>query len=124
MNVPKDLKYTKSHEWVRAEGGLVRVGITDHAQHELTDIVYVEFPKKGQALEKGKPMGVVESVKSTSDVYAPVSGVVEAVNEKLESQPELVNSEPYGEGWLVLIRPSGPLEGVLGPEEYEKTLTK
>ena len=118
MNVPRDLRYTKSHEWVRAEGGLVRVGITDHAQHELTDIVYVEFP------EKGKPMGVVESVKSTSDIYAPVSGVVEAVNEKLENQPELVNGEPYGEGWLVLIKPSAAVEGLMDPEEYEKSLTK
>jgi glycine cleavage system H protein len=124
MNVPRDLRYTKSHEWMRTEGQLIRVGITDHAQHELTDVVYVELPKVGQQLTKGSPMGVVESVKSTSDVYAPVTGTVESVNAKLESQPELVNGEPYGEGWLVVIKPSAAAEGDMGPEEYEKLIAK
>jgi len=106
MNVPADLLYTEEHEWVRLEGDVAVVGITDYAQHELGDVVYVELPEVGSTVEQGKPFGVVESVKAASDLYAPVSGEVVEVNTALEDAPELVNNDPYGEGWMIKVRPS------------------
>lgn len=106
MNVPADLLYTDEHEWVRLEGDVAVVGITDYAQHELGDVVYVELPEVGSTVEQGKPFGVVESVKAASDLYAPVSGEVVEVNTALEDAPELVNNDPYGEGWMIKVRPS------------------
>src|SRR5882672_5859265 len=99
MNVPKNLKYAKTHEWARLEGDVAVVGITDHAQHELTDVVYVETPEVGKHIEAGKECAVVESVKAASDIYAPVSGDVVAVNDELGHAPELVNQNPYDKGW-------------------------
>lgn len=109
-NVPADLKYASSHEWVRVEGDVVTVGITDHAQHELTDVVFVELPAVGRELQAGEPCAVVESVKTASDVYAPVSGTVTAVNEALAGNPGLVNSAPYGEGWFFKLKLARPAE--------------
>lgn len=107
---PEDLKYTKDHEWVRVEGDLGTVGITDHAQKELGDIVYVELPKPGARVEKGRTFGSVESVKAVSDVYAPVSGEVVEVNEELANRPEKINADPHGEAWIAKIRLSAPAE--------------
>ncbi|MCB9455669.1 MAG: glycine cleavage system protein GcvH [Anaerolineaceae bacterium] len=98
---PADLKYTKNDEWVRLEGGTATIGITDYAQEQLNDIVYVELPDVGAKFPKGESFGVVESVKAASDVYTPVGGTISAVNSGLEDQPELINTDPYGEGWLV-----------------------
>ena len=120
MNVPKNLKYTKSHEWVRMEGNTAVVGITDHAQSELTDVVYVEVPPVGARVEAAKECAVVESVKAASDIYAPLSGDVGAVNEELSSAPELLNQDPYGKGWMFTITISDPgeLNELLSPEDY------
>jgi glycine cleavage system H protein len=120
MNIPKNLKYSKTHEWVLVEGNTARVGITDHAQHELTDIVYVETPQIGSHLEATKECAVVESVKAASDIYAPVSGEVVAVNEELGSSPELVNEDPHGKGWLFKVKMSDPgeLDDLLSPDDY------
>lgn len=109
-NVPEDLKYAASHEWVRVEGETATVGITDHAQHELTDVVFVELPAVGRELRAGEACAVVESVKTASDVYAPLSGTVTAVNEALAAHPGLVNSEPYGAGWFFRLRLTQPAE--------------
>lgn len=109
-NIPEGLRYAKSHEWLRPEtDGTVTVGITDHAQNSLGDITYVQVPKVGAILKAGENFGVVESVKAASDLYAPVSGTVLAVNPVLESEPEVVNREPYGEGWMLKLKPA---EGV------------
>jgi len=102
-NVPDDLKYTKKHEWARIDGNQVTIGISDHAQNELTDIVYVELPEAGDEFQAGDEIAVVESVKSTSDIYTPVSGKVIEVNSALEDGGEVINSDPYGEGWLVKL---------------------
>ena len=107
-NVPDDLRYTESHEWVRVEGENARVGITDHAQAELTDVVYVELPKMGAQLEARGNAAVVESVKAASDIYAPVSGEVVEVNEALSSNPALVNTDPFGEGWIFVVKMTTP----------------
>ena len=104
MNVPEHLQYTETHEWLRLDGETATAGITDHAQAELTDIVYVELPKIGAALTAGGPAAVVESVKAASDIYAPISGTVIEVNTALESDPGLVNRDPYGEGWLFKLK--------------------
>ena len=104
MNVPDDLLYTESHEWVRRDGDKIRVGITDHAQAELTDVVYVELPKMGATYEAGGTIAVVESVKAASDIYAPAKGTVLEVNKALDSNPALVNTDPYGEGWIYVLR--------------------
>jgi glycine cleavage system H protein len=109
-NVPEDLKYAASHEWVRVEGETATVGITDHAQHELTDVVFVELPAVGRELRAGEACAVVESVKTASDVYAPVSGTVTTVNEALAANPGLVNSDPYGAGWFFRLRLTQPAE--------------
>lgn len=110
MNSPSDLKYTETHEWLRVEGGTGTTGITDFAQGELGDIVFVELPKVGSKVEKGKPMGTVEAVKAVSDLNAPASGEVEAVNVELEKSPDSVNKDCYGAGWMVKIKLSNPAE--------------
>ena len=121
MTYPSDFRYTKEHEWVRADGDIGVVGITDHAQKELGDIVYVDLPKVGAKTEKGKAMGSVESVKAVSDVYAPVSGEVVEVNELLTTAPEKLNEDPHGEAWLVKIRMSEPgeLNDLLSADSYQ-----
>ena len=120
MNIPKNLKYAKTHEWVRVEGDIAVVGITDHAQNELTDVVYVETPAASARVEAGKECAVVESVKAASDIYAPVSGDVVAVNEELSSAPELLNQDPYGKGWMFKVKMSDlpELNELLGPSDY------
>ena len=110
MNVPDDLKYSETHEWVRLEGGQARIGITDHAQAELTDVVYVELPKVGAKVQAKAPAAVVESVKAAGDIYSPVTGTVVAVNEALENNPALVNTDPHGEGWIFLVALDAPEE--------------
>jgi len=107
---PEDFRYTKEHEWVRAQGDTASVGITDHAQSELGDIVYVDLPKVGSKLEAGKSLGSVESVKAVSDIYSPVSGEVTEINELLATAPEKLNGDPHGEAWLVKVRLSAPAE--------------
>lgn len=118
--VPENLKYAESHEWVLAEDGVATVGITDHAQDALGDLVYVEVPEVGAECDAGDAVAVVESVKAASDVYAPVSGEVIAVNEALADAPELINDEPYGEGWIMRIRMSddGELDDLMDAEAY------
>ena len=108
MNVPDDLRYAESHEWVRVEGANARVGITDHAQAELTDVVYVELPKVGAKAGAKGQIAVVESVKAASDIYAPVSGTVVEVNKALEGNPALINTDPFGEGWIFLLKMDSP----------------
>ncbi|HEY8835420.1 MAG TPA: glycine cleavage system protein GcvH [Chthoniobacterales bacterium] len=108
MNVPDDLYYTESHEWVRVEGENARVGITDHAQAELTDVVYVELPKIGAAAEAKGQIAVVESVKAASDIYAPVKGTVVEANKALEGNPALINTDPFGEGWIFVLKMASP----------------
>lgn len=125
MSTPEDLKYTAEHEWVRAaEGNAVRVGITDYAQGALGDIVFVSLPTVGTAVTPGQQMGEVESTKSVSDVFAPVAGTVHARNDALESQPELLNSDPYGEGWIVEIEVPdlAVLDSLLEPGAYRELL--
>ena len=121
MNVPQDLQYTRSHEWVRTEDDTATVGISDHAQDELGDVVFVELPDEGATFDAGESFGTVESVKAVSDVYAPVGGEVIEVNSSLEDAPEKINDDPYGEGWLVKLRTSGEAD-LLSPEEYEKVV--
>jgi glycine cleavage system H protein len=108
MNVPDDLYYTESHEWVRVEGENARVGITDHAQAELTDVVYVELPKVGATAEAKGQIAVVESVKAASDIYAPIKGTVVEVNKALEGNPALINTDPFGEGWIFVLKMAAP----------------
>lgn len=122
--VPADLKYAKSHEWVRVNGDAATVGITDHAQHELTDIVFVELPQVGRKLKAGESCAVVESVKTASDIYAPISGEVTAVNQKVVDNPSLVNDQPYGDGWFFQIKASGEneLASLLSPADYSKQI--
>ena len=120
MNVDQNAKYMESHEWARKDGDLIVVGISDHAQDSLSDIVYVELPDVGDTVTKGDVFGVVESVKAASDLYAPMSGEVVAVNESLEDTPEVINSDPFGEGWMIKIAPSNPAEWdeLLSPDAY------
>ena len=112
-NTPQDCRYSKSHEWVRVEDGEATIGISDYAQHALGDVVFAELPDVGRNLSKGESFGVVESVKAASDVYAPISGEVLEINEALLDAPETLNNDPYGEGWMLKIRPSN-LEAELG----------
>lgn len=118
--IPEDLRYTEEHEWVRAEDGAVVVGITDHAQEQLGDVVYVDLPPDGATVTAGEAFGEVESTKSVSDLFAPVSGTVTARNDELEDRPELCNSDPYGDGWLVRIQPDDgdAAEGLLDAAAY------
>jgi glycine cleavage system H protein len=126
MEFPADLKYTREHAWVRVEGAEAVVGITAHAQKQLGDIVFVEEPKVGAVLEPGKPFGVVESVKSVSDLHAPVGGTVTRVNGALAATPELVNKDPYGAGWMIALAPADParLDGLMSAGEYEAYLAQ
>ena len=120
MNNPTNLLYAESHEWVRVEGDEAVLGITDHAQHSLGDITYVELPAVGDTLASGQVMGVVESVKAASDLYSPVQGEVVAVNEALNDTPELVNQSPYEQGWMVRVKLSAQPDGLLSAADYEK----
>ncbi len=122
--VPEELKYSKDHEWVRVEGDIAVVGITDYAQSELGDIVYVELPEVGTKVQKGETVATVEAVKTAADVYAPISGEVVEVNSALEEHAELINKDPYGEGWIVKIKMSNPdeLNELLSAEEYKKLI--
>jgi glycine cleavage system H protein len=124
-NVPIDLQYTKTHEWVRTlSDGTFEIGITDHAQHALGDLVFVEVPETGRKLALGEPCAVVESVKAASDVYSPVTGEVSLGNPLLASEPEAVNTDPYGKGWLMRVRPASPAATapLMSPDEYQKLL--
>ena len=121
MNVPEELQYTRSHEWVRREGETATVGITDHAQDELGDVVFVDLPEVGATFDAGEAFGAVESVKAVSDLYAPVGGEVVEVNGALEEAPEKINEDPYGDGWILKLHAGG--EGdLLSAEEYEQFL--
>lgn len=119
---PKDLKYTETHEWARLEEKLVAVGITSYASEQLSDIVYVESPTEGEEATKGSPFGTLESVKAVSDVYSPISGKIEEVNHRLQDEPELLNNDPYGEGWIIKISPKKKedLEDLMDAAAYEK----
>ena len=122
--IPEDRRYSREHEWALVSGNRVRVGITDYAQEQLGDVVFVGLPEPGTEVEAGKPLGEVESTKSVSDVYSPVGGKVVAKNEAVETSPESVNDDPYGAGWLVEIEVAGEVEGLLGPQEYEAFLAE
>ena len=121
MSLPEDLKYTKSHEWVRLEDGTATVGITEHAQDELGVVVFVELPEAGTTFEAGDSFGAGESVKAVSDLYAPVGGEVVEVNEALGDTPEKINEDPYGEGWILKLRTSGEAD-LLSAADYQKVL--
>jgi glycine cleavage system H protein len=120
MNVPSDLRYAKTHEWIRVEGDVVTVGITDHAQNELTDIVYAEPPKVGAEVKAGSTVAVVESVKAASDIYSPLSGTVTEVNADLSGNPALLNTDPFGKGWIYKMKSSDSAEinALLTPKAY------
>jgi glycine cleavage system H protein len=122
MRVPTDLKYTDSHEWIRIDGDIITVGITDHAQDQLTDLVYVKLPMPGRRVKAREDVAVVESVKTASDVYAPVAGEIIEVNDELENNPGRVNEDPYGDGWLYKLEVKNPedLEDLLEPAAYQK----
>ncbi|MFC7394338.1 glycine cleavage system protein GcvH [Scopulibacillus cellulosilyticus] len=122
MNVPKELKYSEEHEWVKVEDGKVRIGITDFAQDELGDIVFVELPEAGDEVEADEPFGSVESVKTVSELYAPVSGKVVEVNEDLDDSPEFVNESPYEKAWMIVVEPSdeSEIEKLMDADAYEK----
>ena len=121
MSIPEELQYTRSHEWVRTEGDTATIGITDHAQDELGDIVFVELPETGATFDAGDSFGTVESVKAVSDLYTPVGGEVVEVNEALSESPEKINEDPYGEGWIVKIQVSGEAN-LLSASDYEQIL--
>ncbi len=124
-NVPSDLKYAKSHEWLRVAGDVATLGITDHAQHELTDVVFVEVPQLGRKVKAGEACAVVESVKTASDIYSPVTGEIVEVNKGVSDNPALVNTEPYGGGWICKIKLANPaeLQSLLGPDQYTAQIT-
>jgi len=123
-NIPSDLKFAKSHEWVRVSGDTATIGITDHAQAELTDIVFVELPAVGRQVKSGEACAVVESVKTASDIYSPVSGEIVELNQPVTDNPALVNTEPYAGGWFFKIKLSNPAEvnALLSPEDYQKQI--
>ncbi len=125
-SLPEDLKYTKTHEWVRAQGGLIEVGITDFAQHQLSDITYVELPEAGRHVEAGEETAVVESIKAASDIYAPVAGTIVELNPALADAPETINSDPYAAGWLFRMNPDAPgaADGLLSAGDYAASLPK
>jgi glycine cleavage system H protein len=118
--IPADLKYAKSHEWVRVSGGVATVGITDHAQHELTDVVFVELPEVGRKVNAGEACAVVESVKTASDIYSPVSGEITEINKTVVDNPALVNTAPYSDGWFYKVKLSNPAEvnSLMAPDQY------
>ena len=125
MNVPENLKYTKDHEWALVEGDMATIGITDYAQSELGDIVYLELPSVGDTATVGEAIGTIEAVKTVADLYSPVSGEVVEINEALQDASELVNKDPYGEGWLAKIKMENPGEAdqLMSPEDYKKLLS-
>jgi glycine cleavage system H protein len=125
-NVPKDLKYTREHEWAKQDGDRMRVGITAYAQEQLGDVVFVELPKVGAKVTASKNFGVVESVKAVSDLFAPISGEVVEVNAELAQKPEIVNQDPYGKGWMLVVKPSskGDWDQLLTPEQYEELIAQ
>ncbi|HEU5139960.1 MAG TPA: glycine cleavage system protein GcvH [Bacillales bacterium] len=124
MNTPKDLRYSEEHEWVKVEGDKVRIGITDFAQDELGDIVFVELPEEGDELEADEPFGSVESVKTVSELYAPISGKVVEINEELDDSPEFVNESPYEKAWMVIVEPSdeSEIDKLMNADDYEKMI--
>ena len=122
FEIPEDLRYLDSHEWARDEDGVVRIGISDFAQDELGDVVFVELPDEGDELEREADFGVVESIKAVSDIYAPLAGTVVETNEELLDQPELVNDDPYGEGWMIALDPDESLDHLLSPDEYAEQI--
>ncbi|MTI22499.1 glycine cleavage system protein GcvH [Fulvivirga sp. RKSG066] len=124
MNIPAELKYTEDHEWVKVDGDTVIVGVTDFAQNELGDIVYVEIETEGEEIEKGEVFGTVEAVKTVSDLFMPVSGEVIAVNEELEGSPEIVNEDPYEKGWMIKIKISNQeeIEELLSADQYKEVV--
>lgn len=124
MNVPRDYKYTKTHEWVKVDGDVATIGITDFAQSELGDITYIELPPVGSSLNQSESLGVIESVKAASDIYSPISGEVVEDNQEVESAPELVNASPFGDAWLVKLKVTdeSQLDGLLDADAYEKLL--
>ena len=126
MSILKDLKYTKEHEWVKQEDGTVRIGITDFAQAELGDIVFVELPEVDDEIKKDEPFGSVESVKTVSELYAPISGKVVAINESLSDSPEFVNESPYEKAWMIIVEPSdsSELDELLNANQYEKVINE
>jgi len=125
MDIPSDLFYTKTHEWVKRDGQQMLVGITSHAQEELRDVVFVELPKVGKTVKQGEPAAVIESVKAAFDIYAPVSGTIARVNDDVTKSPSLVNQDCYGSGWLFAISPSDPneLSRLLSPGDYTKQIS-
>ncbi|OQP12096.1 glycine cleavage system protein GcvH [Geobacillus thermoleovorans] len=126
MNTPKELRYTKEHEWVRVEGENVRIGITDYAQSELGDIVFVELPEVGAEVTANEPFGSVESVKTVSELYAPISGTVVKVNEALNDHPEYVNESPYDKAWMIVVKPNdlSEIDNLLTAEQYEAMINE
>jgi glycine cleavage system H protein len=124
MTIPSNLKYTKDHEWVRVEGGTAVIGITDYAQSQLGDIVFVDVQTVGETLEQGEIFGAIEAVKTVADAYMPLSGEVAEYNEALENAPELVNTDPYGKGWMVKVKiaDSAQINDLLTPEDYENII--
>ncbi|NPA79838.1 MAG: glycine cleavage system protein GcvH [Thermotogae bacterium] len=124
MRVPEDLLYTKEHEWVKYEDGVATVGITDYAQDQLGDIIYVELPEVGRKVKQMEAVATIEAVKTAADVYAPLSGEIVEINEKLSEKPELLNQDPYGEGWMFKLKVENPeeLKSLLSPEEYRKLI--
>jgi len=122
MNIPSDLKYTKDHEWVKIDGDVATVGVTDYAQGELGDVVYIDLPEIGDAVEKDDSFGTIEAVKAVADLFSPVSGDIEARNKTLQDEPETINKDPYGEGWMVKIKmsDSAQLSELMNAAEYEK----
>ncbi len=124
LSFPDDVRYAKSHEWAKLEGDTVKVGITDYAQDQLGDIVFVELPEVGESLDKGEEFGTVESVKAVSELYMPVAGEIVAVNGELEDAPEMVNNTPFASGWMIQVKPENPSEvdGLLDSQAYLETL--
>lgn len=117
--VPDGLKYTKDHEWAKLEGAVATVGVTDHAQRELGDIVFVELPKVGAAVTAGQSFGTIEAVKTVAELYAPVSGTIEAVNTALSADAGVINQDPYGNGWIIKVKVAGPQEGLMDAAAYK-----
>lgn len=126
MNIPQELKYTKDHEWIKVDGNVVTIGITDFAQKELGDIVYVEIESDGEELEKGDVFGTVEAVKTVSDLFMPISGKVIEINENLESEPEIVNSDPYEKGWMIKVEiaDTSALDAMLSADDYKSLISE
>jgi glycine cleavage system H protein len=126
VNIPEELKYTKQHEWLKAQDGVATVGITDYAQSELGDIVFVELPQVGDAVSQGEPFGTIEAVKTVADLFSPVSGEVWEVNPKIEEDPAVMNKDPYGEGWMIKVKMSdaSQADSLLSPADYRALIEK